>query len=84
MTSTHTSVVASAATDQSVLPLNELVLVGTFTGPAGALAVIRNRLGTVRTVRTGDTLWSGRVTAIDETQVILDGIGGRQVLSITH
>ena len=82
MTSMTNSVVARAATVVDVLPLDQMALVGTIVKPDGAQAILSNGIGYIRLVSVGDTTLSGRITAIDERSVILNGMDGELVLSI--
>ena len=84
MTSMTNSVVARAATVVDVLPLDQMALVGTIVKPDGAQAILRNGIGYIRLVSVGDTTLSGRITAIDERSVILNGMDGELVLQMMN
>ena len=61
--------VAANATEESVLPLRQMSLLGVAGTSSSRRALIRLRNGDVITVRVGDSLDGGQVTAITSTSV---------------
>lgn len=71
----------AAATQENVLPYQRLTLLGTMHGPDSARALVRIN-GTVKTVKTDDTLDRAMVAAIGEGVVILSRDGRAERLSM--
>ena len=63
--------VATAALIPDALPAEGIALLGTFTKPDGATALIRTSSGALQTLRTGDTLGQYQITAISDGQINL-------------
>ncbi len=84
MTETVTTVVADAATLPDMLETDRLALIGTMTSANGPRALLRNGIGRIRVVNIGDTLFAGRVIAIDDTRVVLSGLDGEHVLELPY
>ena len=82
MTQDSNTVVASAATQNDVLPTDQLSVLGTLMTPTGPRAILRTSNGHVRTVSVGDRTFNGQVVAIGESRVILNGLVGQTVLDM--
>ncbi|MEM6306837.1 MAG: hypothetical protein AAF701_02480 [Pseudomonadota bacterium] len=65
---TRTSV-AQAATQDSVIKLNRIALLGTFGTQSARKALVRLSNGRVKRVTVGDTLDGGQVAAVSSTQL---------------
>jgi hypothetical protein len=71
--------VARAATDQNVIRLNNINLIGVYGRPSNRRALVRLPNGRFVKVEVGDELDRGRVTAIGENQISYQQ-GGRNVV----
>ncbi|OUD09321.1 hypothetical protein BVC71_11540 [Marivivens niveibacter] len=58
--------VATAATDRNVISLRQVALIGISGSSSNRTAIVRFRNGSVQSVRVGDSLDGGQVTAISE------------------
>ncbi len=63
--------VAAAASRPVSLSLSDLTLIGTFTGPEGGRALIRNPGGEIVQVTVGDETPAGTVVVVAETHLLL-------------
>ncbi|QQA44111.1 pilus assembly protein PilP [Pelagovum pacificum] len=74
--------VASAATDSGAIDTRDTILVGLITSADGPRAMLRYPEGTIDTVAPGDLTQAGRVVAIDQVQVVLQGQRGQRILTM--
>lgn len=73
------SIAADAATQTGVLPRSETVLLGTVTGPAGNMALMRTAGGGLLRLSVGDRLDGAIVVAIDDGQLVQSRNGQTRV-----
>ena len=69
--------VGRMAQSETQLPLNEVSVIGLFTGPAGASALLRMRDGDIVKVGPGDRAGSLTVLAVDDHAVSVRDWRGR-------
>lgn len=62
---------AQTATQQDALPLRQLALLGTITGPAGEEALLRGADGRIHRARPGDRIEGVQIIAIDNGSVAI-------------
>ncbi|WP_010140443.1 hypothetical protein [Oceanicola sp. S124] len=62
---------AALATQEEALPMRELALLGTLTGPAGPEALLRLPGGGITRARPGDKLEGVQITAITNGELLL-------------
>lgn len=74
--------VATAATQEEILPLSSLTLIGTLLAPKGPRALLRQSAGGVKQVSPGDRIGGHTVTAIEDGTILLTRSGQSQSLSI--
>lgn len=75
-------VTAAAATVEAAVPLNETILIGVFSGPDGASALLRLSGGDILRVAPGERSRAGLVLAVGEDRVILSRAGAERVLTL--
>jgi Tfp pilus assembly protein PilP len=75
--SNESSVVAARAVVPGALPLNELTLIGTVTGPGGASALLRTAHGDIVRVTVGDTMQGLAIIAIGDQLLQLTDAAGQ-------
>ena len=71
MSSNTTPETAAAATLPAALPLNQTQLLGLFTGPSGARALIRAANGDTAIAGPGDPVPGGTLTHITDSYVLI-------------
>ena len=74
--------VADLATEKGVLPLDQLVLIGTFGTPDNRGALLLTARGRVIRVRKGDVTAAGRIVGIEAGTVVLHRRGRTVNLSM--
>ncbi|MGB3407315.1 MAG: hypothetical protein WBA67_07455, partial [Jannaschia sp.] len=74
--------VARAATEQNVLSLNQINLIGVYGRPSARRALVRLSNGRYVKVEVGDQLDRGRVTAIGESELSYQRSGRNVVLRL--
>lgn len=73
---------ADLATQNGVLPLRNLQLLGVVGTESSRRALLRTAGGQTRMVRVGDTFRQGTVIAIGEDRVVLAGGVGQRTLTL--
>lgn len=71
-----------AATELGTLPLAQLSLLGTTTGPAGGKAILRTRFGAIHVLPIGGSLNGVKLTAVNDGTVELTRNGHIVTLAI--
>lgn len=64
--------VGELATIHDALPLDRVMVIGTFGSPEAMQALVRYEGGRVRKVSPGDRLAGGRVISVDEAGLVLE------------
>lgn len=76
--------VSEAAAEAAQVALNDLVLIGLFTGPKGAKALLRMPGGRFEEVKIGDKVAGAKVAAIDSDNLILSKGGATSRLRVAQ
>ena len=83
MTTDTPANVAASATLPDILVLENLTVIGVFTGVDAPAALIRSRRGDIARVIAGETAFGVTIAAIDAAQVVLtDSAGTQHVLMV--
>lgn len=82
MAETTNATTAELATQNGVLPLGNLQLLGVVGTESNRRALLRMAGGQTRMVRVGDTVRHGTVVAIGDDRIVLAGSIGQRTLTL--